>query len=234
MATKLFKFGLGRSAWYMNTAAWDAWIGPGTTMQSGFLSGAIGMLPPFVAAFQGLVKCLVITLAMLAERAPKMNRIIPGLIREWEEVAHETIFKRCQRVDLLAPVDFGRMVRYDLDSLADALDELVDQHASVIDELFPGGGSLVPELASLHRLSLHMRFCLQSTFGSSYADCPEIVANVKHMTDFMEILSTWSACMANKLEQAEQAEVRAQADTGSAPDPVIELTVIDEDPRSDV
>ena len=104
------------------------------------------MLPPFVAAFQGLVKCLVITLAMLAERAPKMNRIIPGLIREWEEVAHETIFKRCQRVDLLAPVDFGRMVRYDLDSLADALDELVDQHASVIDELFLG---VVPLCRSL-------------------------------------------------------------------------------------
>ena len=54
------------------------------------------------------------------------------------------------------------------------------------------------------------------------------------MTDFMGDMSTWSACMANKLEQAEQAEVRAQADTGSAPDPVIELTVIDEDPRSDV
>lgn len=89
-----------------------------------------------------------------------MNRLIRRVIREWEVVAHETIFKRCQRVSPFPVDDFGRTVRDDLDSFADPLEELVDQHASMIDELFPMGGSLVPELASLHRLSLHMRFCV--------------------------------------------------------------------------
>jgi len=223
MATK---FALGRSAWYLNTAAWDAWTGPST--QSGFMPGTIGVLPPFVAAFQGLVKCLVITLAMLVQRAPKMNQIVPRVIQALEQVAHATIFKRCPRVYPVPVDEGGRTARDDLDSFAGALDELVDQHASMVDGDFPAGGSLVSELASLHRLSVHMQFCAQSAFGSFYVDCPEIVANLKYMTDFMEILSTWSACMANKLEQAEAVQ-KVSGDTGSSG---VEVTVIDA-PSSD-
>ena len=213
---------LARSAWYLNTVAWDGWKGP--EMQSGFLPGALGMLPPFVLAFQGLVKCLVVTVAMLHDRAPKMHSIVPYVIQTWEEVAHATIFKGCQRV-YPVPVDpSGRTVRDDLDSFAAALDELLKQHTHMVDGRFPGGGALMSELASLHRLSVHMQFCLRETFGHLSNNSPEIVANTKHMADFMEILSIWSACMVNKLEQAEVLAL--VSDTGSAPS--MELTVIDD------
>jgi len=65
--------------------------------------------------------------------------------------------------------------------------------------LLPGSSRLVEELASLRRLSLHFRFCMDALFKDS-SDAQIQDENRKDMSDLTIIVSTWSSCLANRAE----------------------------------
>ena len=185
---------LGQSAWVCSKAAWHL-SDPNPTR------GTVGLMPPTVCAFQALCKSLVIITKILVKNVPQLlDQHALFVVSSLEAAAHATIAQTCG--EYLHTTTFTR--RGELDNFADCLDRVAENYHLLWDchdDCFPGSSRLVEELATLHPLSLNFRFCMNTTFKDSRE--AQIFHNLKDMSDLTIILSTWSSCLANRIESAE-------------------------------
>lgn len=184
---------LGQSAWLCSKASW-------LLSASSLPIGMVGMMPPAALAFQALCKSLVIITKLLVKNVPQLlDHHFLFVVSSLEDAAHATIARTCG--EYFHTTTFTR--RAELDNFAHCLDRVAENHHLLVDchdDCIPSSSRLVEELASLHRLSLHFRFCMDATFKDDAQIQDE---NLKDMSDLTIILSTWSSCLANRIESAE-------------------------------